>query len=355
MPLSPPLKEVAKFPLTAVVAIAAAAVSVFWWTGGTIDMLMPSSDGWVRHPGRLASCLLPHGDVVHLLFNLYWWWFFAARIELAWGRVRLIAVVLLLAVSSSALQIGLDAPGVGLSGVGYGLVALLWFAQRTHPVLAGSVSKPTLQLFAAWFVVCIVLTELGVWSVGNVAHASGAAVGGVLGLCVCSRPPRRWVWIGALALLLAAIGAVSILAPDSWRLSSSVPRVEVAAYEAIKGARYDDAERLLKQAIQQRPYTPELWTSLGIAQQHLDRHEEAVESYKQAIGLSPQLRPDLAPAIASILNRRAYDAAQAGDGATALRLAEEVLIWSPEDDYARSLIDAVRHRLSEPWETSPPP
>ena len=40
---------------------------------------------------RLLTSALPHGGIVHLLFNVIWLWIFGTAIEAVWGPVRTLA------------------------------------------------------------------------------------------------------------------------------------------------------------------------------------------------------------------------------------------------------------------------
>src|SRR5437868_3520231 len=119
MPLQPPLREAPRYPVTSLVAIAAIAVSLYWWAGHSIDDLVPSGESVLRQPWTLLSSIFPHVNVVHLFFNLSWWWYLGARLERAFGPVRAVGVVALLGALSGGAQFALAGTGVGLSGVVY--------------------------------------------------------------------------------------------------------------------------------------------------------------------------------------------------------------------------------------------
>jgi membrane associated rhomboid family serine protease len=63
----------------------------------------------------------------------------------------------------------------------YGFFGFLWVLQRRDPRFADAMDDRTAGLFVAWFFLCILLTVSQVLRVGNVAHASGAAIGALVG------------------------------------------------------------------------------------------------------------------------------------------------------------------------------
>src|SRR5207253_2758605 len=127
-------------------------------------------------PWRLVTSMLPHVSLPHLVFNLYWLWVFGTFLEKSFGALRFLGIVVLFAAGSSAAEWALEGSGVGLSGVGYGLFAMLR-ALRRRPEFVGVADKDTATLFTVWFFVCIVTTWIGVMNVANVAHGAGAAIG----------------------------------------------------------------------------------------------------------------------------------------------------------------------------------
>ena len=131
---APPLAHWQRYPVT--VGIALGAVAMTAWTrfgedlNRGINWLMTDQfwSGQLWRP--LTSCLL-HGNVLHLVFNLYWLWIFGAMLEGVFSSARMFCIVILLAVGSSLAQYALSGPGIGLSGVVYGLFGLLWVLRRS--------------------------------------------------------------------------------------------------------------------------------------------------------------------------------------------------------------------------------
>lgn len=149
--------------------------------------------------GLLTSNLL-HVEAWHIAFNLYWFWIFNSKIEAE--RSRLFCAFLLVSaalVSSSAQLAGSDGTGIGLSGVVYALMGYITIAARTDPRFGNVISKKLVQLFMGWLVLCIVLTGLDIFPVGNGAHVGGL-LWGVL-LAWLGERGRAVRWVSAAAVL----------------------------------------------------------------------------------------------------------------------------------------------------------
>jgi membrane associated rhomboid family serine protease len=155
-------------------------------------------------PWRLVTSALPHGSAFHLIFNAYWLWVFGTVLEEVLGHFRLLLLILLYAAGSAAAEYALFRGGIGLSGVGYGLFAMLWVLSSRDRRFAGAVDTQTAQLFAVWFVICIVATQMNVMAVANVAHGAGAVLGALVGVAMSARAPaRRWLAVVAVVAVLA--------------------------------------------------------------------------------------------------------------------------------------------------------
>ncbi len=346
MPLNPPLRDAPRFPVSSLVAIACIAASLRYWFLHSLSGLAPASGSVLTEPWTLFTSIFPHGDVVHLFFNLYWWWYFAPRLERALGSAKLIGIVLLLAIVSSGAEYALLRGGIGLSGVVYGFCTLIWVIQNRYDVLRGTVPRQTLQLFAAWFVICIILTLTGTLPVGNIAHGAGALCGWLLGKSIIAAPTRRLAWLGALgaSVIFAVVGStVGRTWVSLYRLSSSHT---YAAYFAQADGRFDDAIRHLEAARSEDPNNAETLVGLGSAYARKGRHAEALAAYKQALELAPKNRAELAPYIAWLLDLQSAAAAKRGDASAVRKLADESLRWKPGGEYATKMLEWAKSRSS---------
>lgn len=202
---APPLSRVGSFPVTGAVAFAAAGVTLAYWSGFDVGFAFLDARGLFAEPWRLFTCVLLHGSLLHLAFNLLWLWILGSFLEERLKSAAMLGCVLVFAVGSSAAQYAFSGPGIGLSGVVYGLAAMLYAAGRRDPRFAGGVDAQTVKLFVIWFFLCIVLTAFGIWNIGNVAHGSGAVLGAALGVAVARPSSAHDRTVARLAALATAV------------------------------------------------------------------------------------------------------------------------------------------------------
>ena len=277
------LKYAFRLPVTATVAVAALAVTAIWWSGQNIDGLLMDAKVWEScQLWRAFTSALPHLDLLHLGFNLYWFWVFGAFVERVYGHLKFAGILLLLALVSSLMDFTFMDGGVGLSGVGYGLWGMLWVLDRRDARFAGTVDNKTNQLFVAWFFICILLTAADVMPVANVAHGAGAITGVFLGLAASSEGMSRKRCIaGLVALVVASVVGSTVLWPWVNLSGYAQEAVEYTGYKALERGDNEKAARLLKASAHMRGATASAWFNLGIAYQRIGRQEDALSAYEQ--------------------------------------------------------------------------
>lgn len=179
-------------PVTTLVVVASAVATVVAWLD--LPFVLVLAPGPLSEPWRVVTAALLHGDVLHLVFNLLWTWQLGTLIERHLGSVVTLLLFAVLITVSGIAQLLLDGPGIGLSGMVYGLFGLLWVARRRGLPLGYALSDSIVRLFVAWFFIAILLDYLGMMRIGNVAHGSGAIAGAILGLLLPRRGSRHKPW-----------------------------------------------------------------------------------------------------------------------------------------------------------------
>ena len=301
MPMQPPLRDATRYPVASLIALASIAVSIWWWAGHGIDHLVPRTGWLVREPWTLLTSIFPHVNVLHLFFNLSWWWMLGARVEMAFGGVRTLGIVAVLAVVGGAAEFAFGSTGVGLSGVVYGVCALVWSAQRGVTALRGVVGQRTINLFAAWFVLCIVLTVTKVMPIANFAHAAGALAGWMLGRAIAAEGSRaRGVgalagggggggWVGAVGGVVVLVGVGATVGRPYVNIRMLLMRDSYMGYRALEEHRYAEAARYLEAAIKRRPGHADEMANLGSAYMGLGRYADALGMFTRASEADPTL------------------------------------------------------------------
>src|SRR4051812_17827889 len=130
----PPPRPALHFPATAGTMLLALGVTAAWWFV-KVDVTPLMENAQVAHGQlwRLLTSVLLHADPFHLAFNLFWFWYFGTIIESTFGSARTLGLFVLLALGSGAAEYAIYDGGIGLSGIGYGLFAMLWVLSRRDP------------------------------------------------------------------------------------------------------------------------------------------------------------------------------------------------------------------------------
>lgn len=222
--------------VTITVTVVAIVLSVQRFRGSDFDFLIADPAALPRETWRHASSALLHGDWLHLGFNAYWTMKFGVLLEALLGGPLLAVVVLVLAWTSGAAEWAFGGPSVGLSGVGYGLFALLWALDRWHPRCRGVLDRQVTEMFGIWFVICLAADYYDAMPIANVAHGAGALLGGLIGWSLAARSPSgRGVRSAAVFATVALVGVLS-----STELREAVnPRARVLAWMADPDRRDD--------------------------------------------------------------------------------------------------------------------
>ena len=127
----------------------------------------------------------PHGDVLHLLFNMYALWLAGPIVERWYGRVRFLAFYLACAAggSTASFVFGGDLPAVGASGAIFGLFGVLLTAGRLHH----PVDRQSRALVGQLGMLILINLAFGFASGGaidNAAHLGGLITGAWLGVVI---------------------------------------------------------------------------------------------------------------------------------------------------------------------------
>ena len=267
--------------------ILAVATTVAWWSHFNVSALVEGPETQRGELWRFFTSVFLHNDIIHLLFNLYWFWMFGALIERTFGHARTALILALLALGSGAFQFALDRGGVGLSGIGYGLFGLLWVLSKHDERFRGEVGPSVTSLFVGWFFLCVFTTITKLYPVANVAHAAGAILGVLLGYAIVNSQ-RRIVTIGVLAFLMIC---------GCWGATLGRPRVNVSGfagydegwlgYQALLKKDNSSALHWLTDAARLQPHEGYIWYDLGIAYSRQGDRAAAKGAYQRAHDLNP--------------------------------------------------------------------
>lgn len=209
-----------------------------------------------------------HMEPLHILFNMYWLWFLGRAFERTFGIVRFLLFVLVAAFVSSSWQLFSGNGGIGFSGVGYALFGFGWATRTRFPEMARVVNQRTVQMFLVWGVICVVATQAKIMNIGNVAHASGALFGYLLGVALVQSRTRVLGAAGALIVAMAAF-VTPFYSPfsDEW--------LAVRAEGLIKSKHYSQSLPYLYRYVDIGADKQWGWANIAYVEQELGHHEQS--------------------------------------------------------------------------------
>jgi membrane associated rhomboid family serine protease len=284
---SPKLTEFPKYPVITAVSLLAIAVTIAWWMKVDVSALFEAPQIRRGQLWRLVTSVLPHLDLLHLIFNLWWLWILGTTVERIFGHLNTILLFLLFAIGPNALQYAFSDPGAGLSGIGYGLFGLLWILSRRDPRFSGSMDDRTVSLFIGWFLLCIFLTMNHTWAVANFAHGAGAVLGILVGFAITTPQRRIILSLCIAAILMFGLWGATIGRPKT-NLSNSAGLAEGRlGYNALQAGKNQEAVEWLRDAVLYRPADAVMWFDLGIGYERVGNLSAAKAAYQKAAQLNP--------------------------------------------------------------------
>ncbi|MEX1025508.1 MAG: tetratricopeptide repeat protein [Planctomycetota bacterium] len=312
------------------------------------DLLL--DPGRVRYePWRFLTATLVHGGAAHLFFNVVALSSFGRVLEPILGLGRTAATYALLAAGSMAAEFAFWGENpVGLSGIVFGQVGILWALTRWHAAFRGLLPEATARWAIGLFFVLVGLDLAGVLRIANVAHLAGALLGVLIGRVLSFRPARRRRWEWVAPVLVLCIVALAIFGRRHVKLSRDVGGSDLGS-RGLTALQADEPERaleLLERAVELDPDDHRLWQNLGAARMQVGQLEAALEAFERASSVRPsywrarasarQVRLDLAQA-----------ALLAAEYAKALRYLDAALTADPGDADAHALRGVALEALGD--------
>jgi membrane associated rhomboid family serine protease len=274
--------EFRRFSTLTFIGAIAAAVTIAWGAKLDISPLLENAEIRRGEVWRLVTSAFPHVNALHLIFNLYWLWEFGRPVEQVFGHAKTALLLALFASGSAAFEFALMSGGIGLSGVVYGLLGMLWVLWRRDDRFRNALNRSTILLFVGWFAFCVVATVKNIFPVGNVAHGVGFVFGVLIGLALTS-PRQRWLVNTAIAALLLFGLWGATLGRPTINLSGAGGDDEAQwGYDALMSDHGQEAVRWLRDASRLRPNVPEYWFNLGIAYERTGNALSAKAAYDHA-------------------------------------------------------------------------
>ena len=147
--------------------------------------------------------------------------------------------------------------------------------------------------FVIWFFFCIVVTELGVMPIANIAHGTGAVVGALLGLALSPRGMKRelaWVALGSLTLGISL--ACTVGRPYVNYSEHRVWELNFDAYHELEANEAKRAVELLERATEIDDENVRAWHNLGVAYGRLGKRTKAKAAFDRSEELERLTPPE---------------------------------------------------------------
>ena len=262
--------------------MAAIAAFIAERTGRSVDLILTPLDAYTE-PWRYFTTNIPHANLLHIGFNLMWIWSLGSAIESRLSPLRMMGLVLLTGIVSSAAELLLLHTSIGLSGIVYGFAAFAWMRRRHDSRFRDVIDRPMMQFFVVWFLFCIIATETGFMPVANAAHAGGAIAGGLLGM--------RRPWLAPAFFAALAAGVVLRVGDGGGSAKSWV--LHKRAEAAIDAGEYEEAMSLYQSLFENGDKTAGAVYNYGLSLHRLGRFEEGMDAFIEAYELDPQVIQDV--------------------------------------------------------------
>jgi membrane associated rhomboid family serine protease len=282
---APKWTQFPRYPVIAGTALLSVGVSVAFWAKVDVSPLFETAMIRRGELWRLVTSIFPHLSILHLVFNIYWLWVFGTILEAVYGHLKTAALILLFAAGSGCFEFAFSTGGAGLSGVGYGFFGLLWILSRRDERFRDAIDSRTIQLFVAWFFICIGTTVTNLMPVGNFAHGAGAILGILTGFAITLPQSRARIAAGMSAILIFGLWGATLGRPIVNFSGKAGYEEGQWGYDALTAQRYQEAIRWFQEAVKYQPKTSVYWYDLGIAYQGLGNAAAAVAAYSKAADL----------------------------------------------------------------------
>ena len=265
-------------PATITLCASAIMLSIGGWTHPGLEPFVLDARAFSSEPWRLLSMHFVHVNVIHLYCNLTGMWYLGREIERRLGAPLLIGICLCIMLGTSAVVQAFDRGGIGLSGLLYGLWAMILVGQRRCERLRGILSARANWLMVGWFFLCIVATVTGTLPISNWGHGGGAVLGALVGLAFGEDARIRRASLPLGAALLALLTAGATVWWPAWNFGGAALEFQRRGDDALERKDWSAAEVALRTASKLDASDGRSWWNLSCALQRLGNEKESGEA-----------------------------------------------------------------------------
>jgi GlpG protein len=148
------------------------AEPVYYFLQFPDSLSVSSAEVW-----RWFTPALMHFSLMHIAFNVLWWWMLGGLLERHFGRLFLLAFMLLTGVVSNYAQFVVSGSNQfgGLSGVVYALIGFCWVQGKLRPAGGIGLNDRLFGFAVIWLI--LGYTDILWMNIANTAHLSGLLAG----------------------------------------------------------------------------------------------------------------------------------------------------------------------------------
>jgi len=226
-------------------------------------------DLWDGQWWRIPLSTYHHANLLHLFLNSLFLATYGALLERLWGSGRYLLFNIAAAVASSLPTVLLGDYGIGYSGVCCAIYGALWGARYQYPHLLRLITDEHIAAMLLALVMLLILSELGLMPVDNLAHFTGLAYGWLIGMAVTLPTRQPWLMRGNMVL------AHGLLAVPLWYAVHPEWNGSYHWYLATRGADHRPRRTVdiieLRRAVACDPSLAGAWQMLAEQELHSDQ------------------------------------------------------------------------------------
>ena len=132
---------------------------------------------------RFLTAIFLHGDITHLLYNMFALFFFGLFLEKYIGSRKFLILFLASGIIANVVAVNFYDSSLGASGAIYGVIGALTIIQPSLLVFAFGLPMPIIIASGLWIAGDVLRTfgAFGDTNIGTIAHLSGIVIGFIYG------------------------------------------------------------------------------------------------------------------------------------------------------------------------------
>jgi membrane associated rhomboid family serine protease len=159
---------------------------------GFTDLLVLNNKVFQGQFWRVLTSIFLHGDIIHLLYNLFALFFFGLALEKLIGSNRFLLVFLTSGIIANLIAVNFYSSSLGASGAIYGIIGCVTILRPMMMVWGFGIILPLFLAAILWVAADILrIFGLNPSNIGSIAHLSGIVVGLFFGILYRSKMRTR--------------------------------------------------------------------------------------------------------------------------------------------------------------------